>query len=200
MYKKKFFQFPQIWPVYSTIIFPSTERITWGQNMSTLYMTIDRLFSLSYSTINSIEKILSKSLSFTNREIFYQLENDLGYSIDHIRSVFSFATNIGLVRYITRRTYTIILLNMSFEHFNKLPMQATIHGIYKFKCKCLQEFPLLTNSYSIEQMQPPINKSLLDHLLQKQNEKKWSEYAKKLYHQNITKNRTHFEIMSSDKN
>lgn len=102
----------------------------------------DTLFNLAFDVIASLEKILSVSSLLPDKEIYSLLEEDLSYSLTHIRDVFKLATNISLRKYITRRKYTNILLQMSFEDFDKLTMHATVFKIQKFKSKCLREFPL----------------------------------------------------------
>lgn len=128
----------------------------------------DTLFNLAFDVIASLEKILSVSSLLPDKEIYSLLEEDLGYSLTHIRDIFKLATNISLRKYITRRKYTNILLQMSFEDFDKLPMHTTVFKIQKFKSKCLREFPLLNNKYSPEYMQLPIDKIMLQYLLDTQ--------------------------------
>ena len=77
--------------------------------MNTFNQYPDTLLKLTCKIIDSIEEILSASLSLTCKEICEQLENNLSYSLSHIRDIFKFTTKISLVRYKKRRKYTIFL-------------------------------------------------------------------------------------------
>lgn len=165
--------------------------------MNTFKMSPYTLFNLACDIIDCLEEMLSTSLSLTDEEIYAKLENNLGYSLTHIRDTFKIATNISLSKYITRRKYTNILLLMSRENFESLTMHAELFGIRKFKSKCLREFPLLVDTYSPEHMQLPIDKSLLPNLLRAQIIQRNNAYFLKPFHKNITKGRTPFEIKNN---
>ena len=160
----------------------------------------DTLFNLAFDVIASLEKILSVSSLLPDKEIYSLLEEDLGYSLTHIRDIFKLATNISLRKYITRRKYTNILLQMSFEDFDKLTMYATVFKIQKFKSKCLREFPLLNNKYSTEYMQLPIDKIMLQYLLDTQIAKKGEKYLMESLYKDIIKERSPFEIPENSEN
>jgi len=165
--------------------------------MNTFKMSPDTLFNLACDVIDSLEKILSTSLSLTENEIYVQLEDNLGYSLSHIRDIFKLSTNISFAKYITRRKHTNILLRTPIKDFEKLTMHAKFFGIPKFKSKCLREFPLLSDTYSSEHMQLPIDKSLLRNLLDVQIAKKGESYIMKSLYKDIIKNRSPYEIKSS---
>lgn len=165
--------------------------------MNTFKMSPDTLFNLACDVIDSIEQILSTSLSLTEDEIYAQLEDNLGYSLTHIRDIFKLSTNISLAKYITRRKYTNILLRIPLKDFEKVAMHAKIFGIPKFKSKCLREFPLLVDTYSSEHMQLPIDKSLLRNLLDVQIAKRGEVYLMRALYKDIFKNRSPYEIKSS---
>lgn len=115
--------------------------------MNTFKMSPNSIINLACDIIDSLEEILSTSLLLTCEEIYAQLEYNLGYSLTHIRDIFKLTTNISLAKYITRRKYTIILLQITFKDFNKLTMHEKFFGIPKFKYKCLREFPRLVDAY-----------------------------------------------------
>ncbi len=165
--------------------------------MNTFKMSPDTLFNLACDVIDSLEQILSTSLSLTEDEIYAQLEDNLGYSLTHIRDIFKLSTNISLAKYITRRKYTNILLRIPIKDFEKLAMHAKIFGIPKFKSKCLREFPLLVDTYSSVHMQLPIDKSLLRNLLDVQIAKRGEAYLMRSLYKDIIKNRSPYEIKSS---
>ncbi len=165
--------------------------------MNTFKMSPDTLFNLACDVIDSIEQTLSTSLSLTEDEIYAQLEDNLGYSLTHIRDVFRLSTNISLAKYITRRKYTNILLRIPINDFEKLTMHTKVFGIPKFKSKCLREFPLLVDTYSSLHMQLPIDKSLLRTLLDVQIAKRGEAYLMRSLYKDIIKNRSPYEIKSS---
>lgn len=165
--------------------------------MNTFKMSTDTLFNLACDVIDSLELILSTSLSLTEEEIYAQLEDNLGYSLSHIRDIFKLSTNISLAKYIRRRKYTNILLRIPIKDFEKLAMHAKFFGIPKFKSKCLKEFPLLVDTYSSEHMQLPIDKSLLRDLLNVQIAKRGESYLMRSLYKDIIKNRSPYEIKSS---
>lgn len=162
--------------------------------MNTFKMTPDTLINVACDVIDSIEKILSTSLTITHTAIYAQLEEDLAYSLSHLRDIFKIATNISLAKYITRRKYTSILLQMSYDDFKNLTMHAPVHNIQKFKMKCLCEFPFINDAYTLEHMQPPIDKMLLRDVSNIQLEKRWESYQMKSKYKNIIKGRTQHEI------
>lgn len=168
--------------------------------MNTFKMSSDTLFNLACDVIDSLERTLSTSLSLDNTEIYSQLEDDLGYSLTHIRDIFKLATNISLAKYITRRKYTNILLQMPFKNFDELAMHTKVFGIQKFKSKCLREFPALVDTYSPEHMQLPIDKSLLRDLLNVQIAKRGDAYLMRSLYKDIIKGRTPFEIKAHSGN
>ena len=168
--------------------------------MNTFKMSPNTLFNLACDVVDSLERILSTSLSLTEEEIYAQLEDNLGYSLTHIRDIFKLATNICLAKYITRRKYTNILLRLPFKDFEELAMHAKVFGIHKFKTKCLREFPLLVDTYSSEHMQLPIDKSLLRDLLNVQIAKRGEAYLMKSLYKDIIKNRDLFEIKAGSGN
>lgn len=168
--------------------------------MNTFKMSPDTLFHLACDVIDSLEQILSTSLSLTENEIYAQLESNLGYSLTHIRDIFKLCTNISLAKYIIRRKYTNILLQMSVNDFEKLTMHAKILGIPKFKSKCLREFPFLVEAYSSKHMQPPIDKSLLRNLLDLQIVQRGEAYLMRALYKDIIKNRAPYEIKSNSEN
>lgn len=165
--------------------------------MNTFKMSPNTLFNLACDVIDSLEKILSTSLSLTQDEIYAQLEDTLGYSLTHIRDIFKLSTNISLSKYINRRKYTNILLRIPIKDFEKLAMHTKIFGISKFKSKCLREFPLLSDAYSLEHMQLPFDKSLVKNLLDVQIAKRGETYFFKSLYKDIIKNRAPYEIKSS---
>ena len=168
--------------------------------MNTFKMSPDTLFNLACNVIAFLEQILSTSLSLTNQEIYTQLEDNLGYSLTHIRDIFKLTTNMSLAKYITRRKYTNILLRMPLKNFDELPMHAKVFGIQKFKSKCLHEFPALVDIYSPEHMQLPIDKTLLRDLLNTQIAKRGETYLMKSLYKDIIKGRTPFEIKEYSRN
>lgn len=164
--------------------------------MNTFKMSPDTLFNLACDVIDSLEQILSTSLSLTKEEIYAQLESNLGYSLTHIRDVFKLSTNMGLTKYITRRKYTNILLRIPIKDFENLTMHAKIFGIPKFKYRCLREFPLIVDTYAPKYMQLPIDKALLRDLLNTQIAQRGETYLMKSLYKDIIKNRTPYEIKS----
>lgn len=89
---------------------------------------------------------------------------------------------------------------MSPPEFENLSMHATVFGIQKFKSKCLHEFPLLIIAYSPENMQLPIDKTLLRDLLNIQIEQRGEAYLIKSLYNDIIQGRTLFEIKDDFKN
>ncbi len=165
--------------------------------MNTFKMSPNTLFNLACNVIDSLEQILSTSLLLTKAEIYAQLENNLGYSLTHIRDIFKLSTNITLAKYITRRIYTNILSQILYEHFEKLTLNEKVFGIQKFKKKCLHEFPLLADTYSSEHMQLPMDKSLLRDLLNEQVAQRGEACLMKSLYKDIVNNRNPFEIKSN---
>lgn len=132
--------------------------------MNILKMSTQNLILFACDITDSIEAILPDHLFADSREICAELESTLSISLSHIRNVMPFATNISLCKYITRRKYTIILQQISFKEFDKIKMHAKYHGIEKLKYKCLKQFPLLKESYCLENMQPPLAQALISSL------------------------------------
>lgn len=162
--------------------------------MNVLKMSPPNLILFACDITDAIEAILPDHLFADNEEIYAELESALNISLSHIRNVMPFATNISLCKYITRRKYTIILQRLSFNEFDKMKMHAKYHGIEKFKHKCLQEFPLLKESYSLENMQPPIDQAQIQHCLHKNVEKKGIAFITKSLYEDIKENRNPFKI------
>lgn len=166
------------------------------KHMNAIKMSTN-LFTFACNVIDSLEEILATSLQLNNYEIYARLEENLGYSLAHIRDVFKLATNISLTKYIDRRKYTNILLQMSFTEFDELAMNAKKYGIQKFKSKCLREFPELVSAYAPEHMQLPLEEFFLKDSLKMQIEKNDKEYFEKPFYKHITKGRIPFEIKDS---
>lgn len=168
--------------------------------MKTYEMKTDTLLVIANRIIDSVEKALSASLEQSPPDICNNLEGELFYSLSYLRNVFKVATNISLSKYITRRTYTNILLQMKSEEFNTLPLNKEIFGIPNFKRKCLIEFPFLSTIYSPEYMQLPIDKDTLRESLETQLAKKGAEHLMNSHFNNIIKNRNPIIIDDSQIN
>lgn len=175
------------------------ERITKIKTMNAVKMSPNTLFNLACDVVDSLEQILSTSLLLTPDEIYEKLEDNLGYSLTHIRDIFKLATNISLTKYIWRRKYTNILLQIPIKEFQKLTMYVEVFGIQKFKYKCLREFPSISEKYSSEHMHLPIDKSLLKDLLDVQINERGKSYLMKTLYKDIVKNRIPYDIKSNTK-
>lgn len=167
--------------------------------MNTLKMLPDTLFNLTSTIVDAIEKNLLSTMHFSNQQIYLQLEETLAYSFTHMRDTFKLATNISLVKYITRRKYTTILQQMSSADFDKLTVHTKINGISKFKGKCLHEFPLIRDNFCLENMQQPIDKSILKTMIDNQLALKSIESVMKTLYKDIIDGRNQFEIIPNNK-
>lgn len=168
--------------------------------MDAFKMTKNELFKQACKIIDSIEQIQATSLSLTNKYICAELEEQLGYSLSHMRDIFKLSTNMSLTKYIKRRKYTNILSKITAKDFKAFTMSKQVFGIQNFKSKCLHEFPLLNTSYSSQNMQPPIDKSLIQNLLDTQLEQKNEHYLMNSDYKEIVKNRIPYEIKSISEN
>lgn len=139
--------------------------------MSTLNMKEEALVNLTLEIVDIVEKIIQSNLR-SSSETYGLLKDEIGSSEPHIRNTFGITTGIGLKKYITRRTYTLILEKIGQEKFNNLKEKEKIYNIDSFKYKCKQEFGDLIKNLETNKMQPYMNKQLISLSLKKQLETK----------------------------
>lgn len=166
--------------------------------MQQLKMRNSTLYKETCDIIDEVEEILQKNLYISNANVSTKLETKFGYSLSHMRAVFSLATEMRLYKYIVRRHCTIILCKkFDAKEFDNLSSAKTICNIRNFKRRCLSEFPLIARNYTEEHMQPAIDKNdLLEQLEERISHTDQIDFERYLYRE-VTANRTLIAIPDS---
>lgn len=168
--------------------------------MNITNLTTETIYKHTSNIIDTIESLLPHSIYLTDKEILNQVTDTLHFNQDYIRTLFKFATDITIIKYIKRRKYTVLLSQMTSADFDTLNQTETKFGIKNFKSKCLKEFPNLKYLYSTVLMQPIINKKKLPDNIEKNFIKCIDGESFQKCYNKITENRTIYEIKDFSRN
>lgn len=145
-------------------------------------MNNDSILTIASNTLELAEELIC-GYELDDKRVVNKLEKQLRYSTEHLRHAFKISTNMTLRRYIKRRIYTKILMEMTEEEFRAMPKNKAIFQIKNFKGKCLKEFPSVLECHCLENMQKKLDKTEMKKILEEnvieEQERYWEEKSYK---------------------